>query len=390
MTSNGMKKILILSTAYLPFVGGAEISIKEITSRIKSEYNFDLITARMQQGLPRVEVVGSVTVYRVGIGVPFIDKLWLPVGGALLARSLHKKKHYDLQWVVMVSWAALAAKFARLGVPFIVTLQEGDSEAHFSKRWFGLIDISWRSVLARADAVTAISTYLAKRGKRLGFRGEPYIVPNGVDIAHFTQEHHPRIIDETKDKLGKRMGDVFLVTASRLVYKNAVDVCIAALKFLPENVRLVVIGSGPLEKELRASSFELRDRVQFVGHVGHDELPKYLKACDIFIRPSRSEGMGNAFIEAFAAGLPVIATQEGGISDFLFDEKRNPDKPVTGFAVDKDSPEQVAAQVKNIMEHSEKVRAVVATARELAKEKYDWALIARAMGSVFARISQGA
>ena len=89
--------------------------------------------------------------------------------------------------------------------------------------------------------------------------------------------------------------------------------------------------------------------------------------------------MGNSFVEAMAAGLPVIATQEGGIADFLFDEKRNPDKPVTGFAVDKDSPEQIAAQVKNIMEHPEKMRAVVATAKAIVMQKYDWNVIARDM-----------
>ena len=84
-------------------------------------------------------------------------------------------------------------------------------------------------------------------------------------------------------------------------------------------------------------------------------------------------------MEAFAAGLPVIATQEGGIADFLFDEKRNPEMPITGWAVDVDSPEQVAGAVKDIMEHPEKMRAVTATARALAEEKYDWDIVARDM-----------
>ena len=89
--------------------------------------------------------------------------------------------------------------------------------------------------------------------------------------------------------------------------------------------------------------------------------------------------MGNSFVEAMAAGLPVIATQEGGIADFLFDEKRNLDKPITGWAVDKDSPEQIAAQVKHVMEHPEKVRAVIATACAMVMEKYDWDIIAKDM-----------
>ena len=88
-----------------------------------------------------------------------------------------------------------------------------------------------------------------------------------------------------------------------------------------------------------------------------------------------------------AAGIPVIATQEGGLADFLFDEKRNPDKPTTGWAVDKDSPQQIAAAVKEIIARPEKVREVVATAKKMVFEKYDWDIIARDMREkVFARL----
>ena len=127
--------------------------------------------------------------------------------------------------------------------------------------------------------------------------------------------------------------------------------------------------------------------MRFLGQIGHADLPKYLKASDIFIRASRSEGMGNSFVEAMAAGIPVIATQEGGLSDFLFDEKRNPDQPITGWAVDKDSPPQIAAAIKDIMARPEKVRAVVATAKQMVIEKYDWNLVAKDMREkVFERL----
>ena len=96
--------------------------------------------------------------------------------------------------------------------------------------------------------------------------------------------------------------------------------------------------------------------------------------------------MGNSFIEAMAAELPVIATQEGGIADFLFDAKRNPDKGTTGWAVDKNSPEQIANAVKDILAHPGQVARVTATAKKMAIEKYDWNLIARDMRSVFDRV----
>src|SRR5262249_45256147 len=109
----------------------------------------------------------------------------------------------------------------------------------------------------------------------------------------------------------------------------------------------------------------------------------------IFIRPSRSEGMGNSFVEAMAAGIPVIATQEGGISDFLFDARRNPDDPTTGWAVDADSPEQIADAVKSIIAHPDEAAKVTGTARELAIRKYDWELVARDMRRLFDELFAG-
>jgi glycosyltransferase involved in cell wall biosynthesis len=183
-------------------------------------------------------------------------------------------------------------------------------------------------------------------------------------------------------------GTVNLVTSSRLVHKNALDEVIRALVLLPKNVQFVIYGTGPDEADLRELSAELAvsDRVLFKGYIPNPELAHAFSTTHIFIRPSRSEGMGISFVEAMAAGLPVIATQAGGIADFLFDEKRNPDKPTTGWAVDVDSPEQIALAVKDIMTNPDKVVRVRENALKLVREKYDWDLIARQMQAVFDRV----
>ena len=80
-----------------------------------------------------------------------------------------------------------------------------------------------------------------------------------------------------------------------------------------------------------------------------------------------------------ACRLPVVATQEGGIADFLFDAKRNPDKQTTGFAVDVDSPEQIKDAVLYILENPEVVSTVTENAREMVEEKYDWDKVAKKM-----------
>ena len=299
------------------------------------------------------------------------------------AAMLHRKYNYDATWAMMAHSCGVPAAIFKLfypRVPFVLELQEGDPPEHIERLARPLWPLFSRAFTS-ADAISVISNFLGRWAKRRGFAGEPILVPNAVNTEHFSQEYTPNAIDETKDMLGKKMGNVFVITTSRLVHKNAVDDMIKALPLLPLNVHFIVLGIGPDEAMLKKLAIDLNvtERVHFVGQVGHAELPKYLKACDIFIRASRSEGMGNSLVEAMAAELPVIATQEGGIADFLFDEKRNPDKSVTGWAVDKDSPEQIAEAVKEIMVNPEKVRAVVRTAKKMVIEKYDWDLIAKEM-----------
>jgi glycosyltransferase involved in cell wall biosynthesis len=244
-------------------------------------------------------------------------------------------------------------------------------------RWFilpfrPLLSIGFKN----ASVVQTISTYLGRWAKRMGYSGEVAVIPNGVDLTTFIAAEHLPVVTA---------GIVNLITSSRLVHKNALDEVIRALVLLPENVHFVIYGDGVDESALRqlSESLGVSERVLFKGQTSHAELARAFSTAHIFIRPSRSEGMGNSFIEAMAAGLPVVATQEGGIADFLFDEKRNPSVPATGWAVDVNSPDQIALAVKDIMTNPDKVARIRTNALKLVREKYDWNLIARQMKSVF-------
>lgn len=399
-----MKKILILSMAYYPHVGGAEIAIKEITDRVPpDEYEFHLVCNRYDATLPKIEQIGNVLVHRIGIVTknPKMEDLrkWpLHLNKALFqflayfkARSLHRIYQYDGVWGMMAHAAGVPSGLFKGSFPnvtYILTLQEGDPPEQIEKtmRVFGPL---FRRAFTKADVLQSISTFLEVWGKRMGCTGALFVIPNAVHIAHFTAEIDDRKLNEVRKELAMKEEDVFLVTTSRLVKKNGIDDVIRAVALLPERVHFVIYGSGPDEEMLRklVKKEGAENRVHFGGHIDHSDMPKYLKACDIFIRPSRSEGMGNSFIEAMAAGLPVIATQEGGIADFLFDAARNPGKLATGWAVDKDSPGQIAEAVRDIIANPERVRVVTKIAKTMVIEKYDWDIVAKDMREkVFSRV----
>ena len=376
--------MLIFSTAYWPFVGGAEIAIREITDRLADRYDFEMLTAYLDAEGPSQERVGNVLVHR--LGVRHLSKIWMAFLGFFkilqLGRSRFDKSNrgssiptksesgFDLFWCVQVSYASGPAYIYNIlkfwkKVPIVLTLQEGDSEEHLTKRHFGLIDLSWRLALTRTSVVTAISHYLKERALKLGYKRQIHIIPNGFSDAFLNvqkQEHQSTV----------------LITTSRLVEKNAVGDIIEALNFLPESVKLLVVGDGYLRSDLEnlVRRSDLGDRVKFVGFVDNKELPALLGQADIFIRPSLSEGLGISFLEAMAAGLPVIATRVGGIPDFLQDR-------VTGLFCEINNPESIAQKVVELIDRPELREKIVKNARELVRSKFAWQSIASKMSEVF-------
>lgn len=364
--------ILIFSTAYLPFLGGAELAIKEITDRI-DDLGFILITTRMRRDLPQKERMGNIDVYRVGMGIPFLDKVLSPILAAWQVFMITRRFPVCLFWSVMVSYTTITPVLLNMfrfyrNMPFLLTLQEGDSEKHIFEGRFGLIAYGWRISLRYANHVQVISTYLGKLAKDFGYEGTVSVVPNGVDANVF----YPRDIKREKN---------LIVTTSRLVRKNGIDLLISAMPHVVKQVpdaKLHIIGDGvdreKLEQMVRVSHME--HIIIFFGAVSFDKVPDYLVPACVFVRPSRSEGLGTAFLEAMAMGIPVVATRVGGILDFLEDEH-------TGLFADVNSTEDIAKKIIRLLTDDALHDKLSRNGKELVKETYSWDTIAERIKTIF-------
>ena len=392
-----MKKILVFSLAYYPkFVGGAEVSIKEITDRLSREkYEFHMVTLRFDSLLPKSEKIGNVMVHRIGFSkqnptISDLKKYPLKLNKPLFqfiaffaAARLHYKYSFDGIWAMMAHSTGIPAALFKTFFPkvkYLLTLQEGDPISYIMKIMSPVSPLFKRAFI-KADIVQAISTFLGSWARDMKFQGTLEIIPNAVNAKHFAQIYSERELALLKETLGKKEGDIFIITTSRLVTKNAIDDVIRALPLLSRNIKFLILGVGPDEVLLRSLSEELgvANRVSFLGQVDHKDMPKYLKISNIFVRPSLSEGMGNSFVEAMAAELPVIATQEGGIADFLFDPEINSDRPPTGRAVPPRDPKAIAEAVEAYLSQPSTTQLIVDNARALAFEKYDWDLVSKQM-----------
>ena len=371
------KKILIFSLAYYPsHVSGAEAAIKEITDRVRSDYEFYLITHLFNTKAPNVERIGAVTVYRVGFGGAYLSKILFVPLAALKARSLHKTQSFTGMWAMMtyMLMPLALARFIGVKIPYVLTLQDGDSYEKVFERWFitpalPLIDSGFK----HATVIQVISQSLGEWPKKRGYRGEVVMIRNGANPKNFDELPKDEL-EMVKHALGKKDGDVYLFIAARLVYQKGIEAVIKALPLLPEHVHFFIVGGGPDESMLKALSAELQlsHRVHFLGALERDDVPKYRNrvVMDIFVHPSRSEGLGISVLSAMAGRLPVIASRVGGLADFIFDGTDG--RPATAWAVEPDAPEQIAAAVKDIMEHPQKVKERTDTARAMVEAEYQW------------------
>ena len=361
-----MPRVLIFSISYDPYWGGAEIAIREIT-RCLPDVHFDIVTLRFRNSDKSYEEFGNINLYRVRGG-----KYLYPFIASIKGLILHRKNPYNVVWSMMANYAGFAGLFFSYIAKkpeSLLTLQEGDPFEYILKRVRFILPV-FKKIFERADNIQAISHYLAEFGIKMGFKGKPYVIPNGVDIERFgNRAPWPR---KRKEKI--------LITTSRLVEKNAIDNIIFAIKVLPPSIKLFILGTGPLEKELKklVAELNLKDRVGFFGFVRHEEMSWYFNKADIFVRPSRSEGLGNSFLEAMAIGIPVIGTPVGGIPDFLHDKK-------TGFFVRVDDPVDIAKKVSYILDKKnvDKVGRIIENARTLVEEEYSWGKIANDMKRFF-------
>ncbi|MFH1620601.1 MAG: glycosyltransferase family 4 protein [Patescibacteria group bacterium] len=370
------KRVIIFSTTYFPLVGGAEVAMKEVTDRLPG-WQFDLFCARLKKGLPSTEKIGNVTVHRVGFGHS-VDKYLLPILGPVSSLTVHRSpfiahRSPPVIWSLMASYggfAALVYTWLRPKTKLLLTLQEGDPLEHYAKR-AGRFEFLHKMIFKRADSVQAISNFLAEWAVKMGFRGKPEVIPNGVDMEKFTCRISAEERQKLRDRWKVRDQDVVLITASRLSLKNGVDDLVRSLVHLPLNYKVVIAGEGEDREKLSnlVEELKLEDRVIFLGKKSHDELPGILQASEIFVRASISEGLGNSFLEAMAAGIPIIGTPVGGIPDFLIDGE-------TGVFCKPHDPESIAMAVLRIQEEPGLREKLVINGNDLVSREYEWIGIA--------------
>jgi len=174
-------------------------------------------------------------------------------------------------------------------------------------RQYLLMDLPTRRASA---AITLVSPTLEKNMKFLA-KDKVYVISNGIDIPE-------------KPPLRNNRDMLHLLCLGRIEKEKGMHHAVKAMVELNDaNIKLDIVGTGPYLNELKVliAKLELEENVLCHGRVDDDELSKLFKAADIYLMPTtRQEGLPLTILEAMANGLPVIASDIGGISQVIKDE----------------------------------------------------------------------
>lgn len=203
---------------------------------------------------------------------------------------------------------------ATLRVPALYT-PHGTSW-HYTGRRIGALQLALERALRRST--TALVSVCPEEARafvaEVGYGPDHVrIVPNGVDVPDEAALAAARA--RTRRTLGLRPDEVWLVFVGRLTAEKGADVLVAAAEAGTGADGVLVVGEGPDRAGLEARARRGRLPVRFVGYQA--DVSPFLAAADIFVQPSRSEGLPFAALEAMAHGLPVVATGVGGLAGAL-------------------------------------------------------------------------
>lgn len=188
------------------------------------------------------------------------------------------------------------------------------------------------------------------------------VIPNGVGIFETNPNHRKKV----REKLNVKDDEILIVAVGRLVYEKGHEFLIEAMQKVASqspHTKAVICGDGPRYDELASmiKNKSLENHVKLIGL--WDDIPQLLSAADIFVLPSRWEGLSIALLEAMMAKLPIVATQVEGAEEALQHGSH-------GLVTPTQNPQALAQAILELIANPEKRTKLGLAAREQVLQNY--------------------
>lgn len=221
-----------------------------------------------------------------------------------------------------------------------------------------ILRILIKHVLRKADYLAAVNDTIKKEILKLEIEGvedKIKVTPNAVDLKKYKPHLKTTFTQEIAHDPQKHL----VLFVGNLMPQKGLEYLIEAKKHLKSPVKLVIVGGGPLMTDLKEMVKVNRiDDVYFTG--ARRDVDQIMPACDLFVLPSISEGFPITILEAFASGLPVVATDTGGIKELVTQD--------VGMVVQPGDSTALAEAIDKILQNTDKRYEMAKAARKKAED----------------------
>jgi glycosyltransferase involved in cell wall biosynthesis len=367
-------RILLINYEYPPLGGGAGQATASLAREFAAAGHQTLVLTSRFRGQPDVEDVDGFRIRRVPVIRRRKDRCTPPEMLTFLASASWTALREIRSWKPDASIAFFGIPSGPVGwllkvvagVPYIVSLRGGDVPgfqpydlALFHKLLGPAIRFLWK----KSAAIVANSGGLQALGQRFAPDLPISVIPNGVDANRF----HP-----ARDDAARRR-PVRLLFVGRVVFQKGLDVLLRALAALPPTLdyELEIIGDGDARPALTIQIAEsgLTPRVTFVGWCDRAHIAERYRAADLFVFPSRDEGMPNGVLEAMASGLPIIATAIAGSEELVRDGEN-------GLLVPAEDHAALATALTRLISDAPARHRMGRASRAIIEREYTWTRVA--------------
>ncbi len=359
-------RLLFINSEFPPVGAGAGNASSNLARHLVEMGNEVTVVTSAFNGLPKAETCAGVRILRGPAPRRRVDRSdaleqTVFIAGALW-RCLGLMREYRPDAVLAFFGvpSGVVAWILRLlfGVPYVVSLRGGDVPGFrpydfwlYHRLAAPVLRVIWHG----AAAVVANSVGLRELARAFDSSVEIPIVPNGVDIERFQPAQRawtgPRIL-----------------SVGRIVYQKGLDLAMLALAGVKDiDWQWRVVGDGPQLQTLQRMIVDqdLRERVHFLGWLQPKALEEEYKGANLFLFPSRDEGMPNAVLEAMASGLPVVATRIAGNEELVLDGQTGALVPIGDLGALRDA-------LRHLLSDSSLRERMGDAGRRRVEREYDW------------------
>lgn len=298
--------------------------------------------------------------------------------------DLFREFPFDLMY--MATWGdfslAAAGVAKELGVPYIASAI-GNYVNRFYNKPNSLPYCIQRELYEGSKLVLCVSNDLNRKVQSMTDGIVPTVTwDSGVDTRHFTWSKERR--EQRRRELGVAKDEILFTFVGRLVKEKGIYELINAFAVISKEYpksRLLLVGDTSEKSRIlrKIKTQGIHNKVQLAGGVPATDIVNFLNATDIFVFPSWHEGLPNVVKEASACGLPIVATEVGGIPDVI-------ENGVSGLLVPPDAPANLIGAIRKLVVDSTLRSRLGAAALKHVHAKFDYYLNGKLLAAMFKKI----